>query len=255
MRMPEGIWYEKRILEGPVEAHILEVDPARAQIELARAQFLQPTSEIAQQNGAFAAVNGGFFHIGGAYAGTPSGLLKIDGRYHSTPRIERGAIGWKREEGAPLFDRIGWSGTELIPILHPEKRDPWNLCSDCIGGTPLLIDDGHTITDFSPERTRPSFLTERHPRTAVGIKEDGHWLFVVVDGRQPTRSIGMTMGELANFMADLGATHALNLDGGGSSTFYLDGNVLNTPSSSSEDNKQEGSQRPVSDALLIFTQN
>ena len=71
---------------------------------------------------------------------------------------------------------------------------------------------------------------------------------ITVDGRQPGVSVGMTLQELADYMLSLGATDAMNLDGGGSTTMYLDGKVVNTPSD------KEG-ERKVSDAMVVTSRN
>jgi exopolysaccharide biosynthesis protein len=68
-------------------------------------------------------------------------------------------------------------------------------------------------------------------------------LLVVVDGRQPSHSIGMTLLELAKLMQDLGAKAALNLDGGGSSEMVIGEEFVNRPS--------DGRERLVGDALVI----
>jgi hypothetical protein len=60
-----------------------------------------------------------------------------------------------------------------------------------------------------------TFLNARHPRTAV-CYTDEKIIFAIVDGRQPKLSVGMTLEELANFMASLGCIDAINIDGGGS---------------------------------------
>jgi exopolysaccharide biosynthesis protein len=85
---------------------------------------------------------------------------------------------------------------------------------------------------------------ERAPRTAIGVRADGRVVCVVVDGRQPRWSIGMTMLELANWMQMIGCTEAMNLDGGGSTTFWYEGKVLNSPS--------DGKLRPVGNALVLM---
>lgn len=114
-----------------------------------------------------------------------------------------------------------------------------------VGGTPLLVKGGSPVQDPLAEKVRTSFVEERHPRTAVGIRNDGTWVFVVVDGRRPEVSVGMTLNELTGLMLDLGCRDALNLDGGGSSTFYLYGGVLNQPS-------DLAGERPVSDAIIVL---
>jgi hypothetical protein len=82
---------------------------------------------------------------------------------------------------------------------------------DAVAGTPVLVTGGHVA--ISGEIS--DYLKQRHPRTAVCFN-DQSYMFVVVDGRQPTLSVGMTLDELANLMVSLGCTEAMNTDGGGS---------------------------------------
>jgi hypothetical protein len=77
-------------------------------------------------------------------------------------------------------------------------------------------------------------LGNRVPRTAVGIREDGTMVFVVVDGRQKGLSDGMTIKELANKLLELGVKDAANLDGGASSEMIIEGNIVNSPSAGRE---------------------
>lgn len=110
---------------------------------------------------------------------------------------------------------------------------------------PILILNGNIISDHSGEQIPEAFVTTRHPRTAVGISEDTQKLWmVVVDGRQPGLSVGMSLPELTTFLKGLGAYHAYNLDGGGSSTMVIRNNVVNAPSDPKE--------RRRCDALLLF---
>jgi exopolysaccharide biosynthesis protein len=71
---------------------------------------------------------------------------------------------------------------------------------------------------------------------------------MTVDGRQPGVSVGMTLQGLAEYLVSLGSTDAMNLDGGGSTTMFLDGKVVNTPSD------KEG-ERKVSDAIIVTLRN
>lgn len=127
----------------------------------------------------------------------------------------------------------------------PGRAGRWQGMENIVGGAGLLIEGGRTVEDHTEERLRAGFVTDRHPRTAVGIRRDGTWVLVVVDGRQPQLSRGMTLAELADLMKSLGCRDALNLDGGGSSTLVLQGRVVNSPSDA-------GAERPVSDAILVF---
>ncbi|HVE73716.1 MAG TPA: phosphodiester glycosidase family protein [Mycobacteriales bacterium] len=112
---------------------------------------------------------------------------------------------------------------------------------DLLGGNPLLIAEG-TIQSQDVDQSGPFF--DRNPRTAVGVTSAGELLLVVVDGRQPGYSVGMTLRELADFMAGLGAVNAINLDGGGSSTMWLNGIVANRVS--------DGRERAVGSSLVVL---
>ena len=67
------------------------------------------------------------------------------------------------------------------------------------------------------------------PRTAIGQKKDGTVLFLVIDGRQPGYSIGATLRDVQDILFEKGCYIAANLDGGSSSTLYLNGKVVNKP--------------------------
>ncbi len=99
-----------------------------------------------------------------------------------------------------------------------------------VGGRALLVSGGQVQTTFDPADPTEPFRSA--PRTAVGLDADARTLFlVVVDGDQAA-SLGMTAGELAQYLADQGAADALELDGGGSSALYVDkeGGLVSSPS-------------------------
>lgn len=92
---------------------------------------------------------------------------------------------------------------------------------EAVGGRPVLTRDSVIVPDVDTEG-QASFSQARHPRTAVGIADRGRRLILlVVDGRQPGYSAGMTLRELGTLMLALGAPESLNLDGGGSSAIVL----------------------------------
>lgn len=132
----------------------------------------------------------------------------------------------------------------VLPQLNAYLTHEWNQLPHIVGGTPLLVHNGQIITDFSPEKTLFFFLHFRLSRTAVGLLPNGNWLFVVIDGKQPN-SRGVTILELAYLMAKLGCVEALNLDGGGSSTMVVEGQIVNHPYGDDDENLG------VSDAILI----
>jgi hypothetical protein len=113
------------------------------------------------------------------------------------------------------------------------------------GRSTLLVEAGRNRG--ATARVQP---LNRHPRTAAGVTRDGRTLvLLVVDGRQPGWSAGATLVELADLMRDQGVWTGLNLDGGGSSTFWwrapqeAHGRVQNRPS--------DGRARPVANALGV----
>jgi hypothetical protein len=116
-----------------------------------------------------------------------------------------------------------------------------------IGGGPLLVQDSQVVADTAPDREAigMDFVTARHPRTAIGLKEDGRTLVVaVIDGRQTGLSIGINLPDLGQWMLEQGCVVAMNLDGGGSSTLAVREEVVNFPSDNT-------GPRLVSNALVV----
>ena len=120
--------------------------------------------------------------------------------------------------------------TETFPKLEEVKV--------AIGGGPTLVRDGKAM--------QWNGLQARHPRSAVGFNRDTVFL-VEIDGRQGNISLGMSFPELAAYMQKLGCENAMNLDGGGSATLWVFGNVINSPS--------EGRERPSANALVVVEKN
>ena len=123
-----------------------------------------------------------------------------------------------------------------------------------IGGGPRIVRDGAVSVEYEAEYLDYGFAADRNSRTAIGYTEDRKTLFLVtVDGGQPGYSVGMRLEELGEFMATrlaefsvsgVNAHQALNMDGGGSTTMVIGGEVVNRPS-------DPIGERPVGNALLI----
>ena len=108
---------------------------------------------------------------------------------------------------------------------------------------PALVEDGQISVGV---RTEVGKAMASNPRTAIGIVDECHYLLVVSDGRT-SESEGLTLYQLAQVMQQLGAKTAYNLDGGGSSTMYFNGQVINDPTT----NGRTISERSVSDIVYI----
>ncbi|MHB8994181.1 MAG: phosphodiester glycosidase family protein [Armatimonadota bacterium] len=122
-----------------------------------------------------------------------------------------------------------------LEVLTPGLKDGVSMAA---AGNFILLRDGQI--PFSPKPSDP-----RHPRTMIGYN-DREIIIAVVDGRQPGWSVGMTYHEQALLMQRLGCTDALNLDGGGSTTCWVGGKVVNQPSG--------GMERRIANAILIRCQ-
>ncbi|MCB1025455.1 MAG: phosphodiester glycosidase family protein [Acidobacteria bacterium] len=120
----------------------------------------------------------------------------------------------------------------------------FSRAEDITNGIPQLIKNGKIEITWEKEKTSRSFVETRHPRTAAAILKDGKFLMITVDGRTE-ESGGIGLEDLAKLLLEFGATDAMNLDGGGSTTMFLDGKVVNKPS-------DKTGERKVSDAILVF---
>lgn len=139
----------------------------------------------------------------------------------------------------------GTRAFEITSMTPGEQVDfGWSLgwpdVFETIGGNPTLVRDGQIFI----ERNGEGAFFSRHPRTGVGTTADGRVLFVTVDGRRPGYSVGMTPYRFGQLFLSLGANYALNLDGGGSTTMVVNGEIVNRPS--------DGYERAVSSSLVLL---
>ncbi len=146
-----------------------------------------------------------------------------------------------------LGTKIKLFGTHSSPTDSLLQNSMYSQSEDVVSGVPQLIKDGKIEITWEQEKSSKSFVETKHPRTAVAKLKDGKFLMVTVDGRSEA-SGGIGLEDLAKILLELGATDAMNLDGGGSSTMFLDGKIVNHPSD------KEG-ERKIGDAILVFSRS
>ncbi|MDO3412510.1 phosphodiester glycosidase family protein [Saccharibacillus sp. CPCC 101409] len=188
------------------------------------------TSDIASNAGAILAINGDY------YGFRDDGVIIRNGTlYRDEPT--RDAMALMSDGTMKTYDETEVSSSELLA----------DGALNTLSFGPILVQGGEIAGDFSSVSINKNFgnrsIQDANPRTAIGMISANHYVFVVVDGRS-SDSRGMTLTELANVMKDLGATEAYNLDGGGSSTMYFMGRVVNNP-------QGENKERGVSDILYV----
>jgi hypothetical protein len=212
------------------EIHALEIRLDTPGIRLrttATGERRRRASSFAQLVGAQLAVNGDFF----SYTDySTSGLAAGNG------------AAWPGSVDTTASGTLAY-GTGRVELSAKSSVVPFDSAwmQGVVSGHPDLLRSGAVTSS----QHGSGLCTTRNPRTAVGLSQDSKTLYlVVVDGRR-TGAAGMTCGELAAVMKGLGAYHALNLDGGGSSTMYVAGQgVVNRPS--------DGTERTVGNHLAIF---
>lgn len=102
----------------------------------------------------------------------------------------------------------------------------WKNVKHIISGGPYLVKNSEVFVDMTAQKL--GSVGGKNPRTAIGYTKDNEMIMVAVDGREGN-SVGMTLMQLANFMKSLGCVNAMNLDGGGSTVMYVNGQVVNKP--------------------------
>ncbi len=184
------------------------------------------TSDTAMENDAILAINGDFYGARERGYVIRNGIL-----YRDTPS-NADVLCIYTDGRMEIVDPQEKSAQELL------DNGAWQVFS--FG--PGLLEDGEILVDTNDE---VGMAMASNPRTAIGMIEPNHYIFVVSDGRTSDNE-GLSLYELADFMKNLGVATAYNLDGGGSSTMVYQGEIINTPSS-----ERHSRERSVSDIVYI----
>jgi exopolysaccharide biosynthesis protein len=191
----------------------------------------ETTSDIAEDNSAIFAINGDY------YGFRDTGIVIRNGVVYRDEGAREG-LAFYSDGHVEVYDETTTTAQALV------DAGVWNTLS--FG--PALLEDGQVVDGIDDVEVDTNIgnhsIQGEQPRTAIGVIDDNHLVFVVVDGRSPGYSAGVTMTGLAEIMQGLGATTAYNIDGGGSSTMYFDGSLVNDPLGT-------GTERGTSDILYI----
>ncbi len=258
-KLSEGI-YEQKILDmlGPaikahisnrVEMKVFKLDELGYRGYIAKVKLFDPSafkvaiakdtpgktevvSSMAKRNGALLAINGGGFYT----------VMQNGEKYVKTTgnTVMRGTLIEPFYQDAKNFFFAGINKNgEVIGTIPHRKEDIMKLNPyEGVSFLPILLKDG------KKQEIPKDWKTTRQPRTIIGKYANDDLIMIVIDGRQGQWSVGVTLERLQDKLLELGVKDAYNLDGGGSSTFYYNGEVLNRPS--------DGKERPVVNSILIY---
>ena len=189
----------------------------------------ETTSDIAKENNAIFAINGDFY-----------------GFRDSGPVIRNGVL-YRSNKRSGSNDVLAVYNDGSFVTIKEENVDAQNLLDSGVlqlfSFGPTLVDNGQISVSANQEVEQSM---NSNPRTAIGMISPLHYVFVVSDGRT-SESDGLSLAQLAAVMQDAGCQCAYNLDGGGSSTMWFMGDVVNNPTT----NGNSISERKVSDIVYI----
>ena len=188
----------------------------------------EKTSDIAESVNAILAINGDY------YGAQESGYVIRNGViYRETAKSGNEDLVIYGDGSFEIIDEDDITAEELL-----EKG-----AQNVLAFGPALVEDG-SVSVTEDEEVGKAMAS--NPRTAIGIIDENHYVFVVADGRT-SENEGLSLYELAEFMESLGVQTAYNLDGGGSSTMYFNGQIINKPTTNGSSIKE----RSVSDIVYI----
>ncbi len=257
-------WFNHSLFGSNQNINILQVKMNRKnKIDVeADPKILKPTSEFGIEHDAVAALNGTFFDMKN---GGSEDYIRLDGKTLNETRLGKNNKRGLHQKSAIVVQNgrlliKQWDGSEDWEAKLPGE-------DVMVTGPLLLLDHKRQALDSA------AFNTARHPRTAVAIKGK-KLLLITIDGRKEPAA-GMSLFELASFLKWVGADDGINLDGGGSTTLWVqgvpDGCVINHPSDNkamlkspaykpgtdldnlaADDKKWDhGGERPVANVIVV----
>ena len=218
------------------ENGVMGMEKLTNQIAYANEKYSNPDDDkfISEYYNVVAGVNASFYNM---TTGQPMGITYIDGVSFGTSNYDN------------FFAILNDGKTAVIDYAknlgNYVDAEGNSTIWQAAGGSQWLVRDGVDVTASATG----SYNTDRHSRTCVGVTAEGKVVMMVLDGRQEPFSCGGSMHELAQIMLEQGCVAAINLDGGGSTTYAArqagtdSVQVINRPS--------DGSERSISSGLII----
>ena len=232
---PGVTWQTASSQEPRWELIIIRVDLSNRNILLRpahqeRQRTFFRTSTIAARENAIAAVNGSFFGIWNPDNHPDHPMAPYFGQSTEYCRINGTTLAPNRRNSSRATFGLSHDRERHFSYIGPDQvfdNPDWNGVLHALAGNPKLVREGEVVSGLNNET--------RHPRTILGWNNSNKIItLVTIDGRQPEWSIGMTRHELALLLLDLGCENGINYDGGGSTTAWIQGEVVNRYSDASE---------------------
>jgi len=252
-----GIVYQREVRQSPrsLVIHTVKIDLRTSGLRFLATPPDFPDKELPlrartvrqflEESGAQLAINADFFYPFSSnspwsYYPHPGDPVSTQG-YAASNGVSYGSNGKRWVLPSLAIER---DNRARIAIIGKDEPPPFTA----VGGYPFLLQNGKVTENAENDE-------ELHPRTAAALDRDARWLILLlVDGRQPRYSEGVTMKELADMLREKGGWNALNFDGGGSVTLAVKTpsgkiDVLNSPINS---RNFPGTERPVANHLAVF---
>ena len=243
----DGIVHKRAVIpslyKGPQHINLVEIPKGKKlHFDIGVSKQMTPMSKLGKKFQALAAINGSFYNM---KEGNSVCYLQIGKEVIDTTETREFEI---RATGAVYTHKNKLKIRPWSPEIESGYRQKKGTI--LVSG-PLMMEDGETC---SWEMCDSSFIATKHPRSAIFTTKDKKTVLITVDGRAKGNAIGVSIPELAHLIRILNGKDALNLDGGGSTTLWMEGapenGVLNCPSDNGKfDHKGE---RKIPNIVYVF---
>ena len=228
------------LYKGPQSINLIEISrSSKLRLAVAHDNRMRRTSDMAQGHNAAVAINGTFYNM---REGNSTCFYKVDKELIDSTTAYEAAI---RVNGAV---HLKGRKVRILDWTRDIERNYKGNKGTVLAAGPIMLEDGHKA-DWS--ECDEGFIETKHPRSAIYTTRDGKVVLLTVDGRSSGNAAGMSIPELMHLIRVLGGYDALNLDGGGSTTLWIEGaGVVNYPC----DNKKfdHDGERRVSNCIYAY---